>query len=311
MLFHSLADRTPFLACLVLFFSLSITGRAQNLQPDNSDSDSADQTTTTSSKNNIKNLEKNFFRNLLSDQKAIWTSPLHLDKDDAKWAIPLTASFATLWATDRHTSGELVENGENEDRIRVSNNISKLGAGYTTGSVALGTYLIGIATHNAHARETGLLAGEALINASIVSGVLKVATQRERPPKDDSSGEFYDGGSSFPSGHAVSIWSVATVFAEEYGQHRLGVKIAAYSVASAVSIARYTGRNHFLSDVLVGSAIGYGVGCYVYHEHHDRSLDSGGSTTDAGRPPSNWMPGITPVYSARLHTYGVGLRWSF
>lgn len=282
---------------------------AQNLQPD--DDASLNTASTSASKNDIKDLEKNFFRNILSDQKSIWTAPFHLKSGDARWGIPLMASFATLVATDRHTSGELVENGDNESRLRVSKDISQLGAIYTTGSVAVGTYLLGRMTNNARARETGLLATESLIDGSIVGQILKAVSQRQRPPEDNSSGEFWDGGSSFPSGHAISAWSVATIFAQEYGRHRPAIQVAAYGVASAVSIARYTGRNHFLSDVLVGSAIGYGVGRYVYHQHHDTSLDTDNLTTKTDKPPSRFMPAITPLYSAHLHTYGVGLHWEF
>ena len=68
--------------------------------------------------------EKNFFANILKDQKGIWTSPFHLERDDAKWIAPLGLSMAGLVATDRHTSGELVENGDNRDRLRISKDIS-------------------------------------------------------------------------------------------------------------------------------------------------------------------------------------------
>jgi hypothetical protein len=108
-----------------------------------------------------------------------------------------------------------------------------------------------------------------------VSRALKTVSQRQRPPVDNSSGEFFDGGSSFPSGHAVNAWSLATVIAQEYGRHRPLVRVGVYGVAAAISFSRYTGRNHFLSDALVGSALGYGIGRYVYHKHHDTALDAG------------------------------------
>ena len=287
---------------------LALTVHSQNLQPKDDD---VDKTTTTSSTNDIKNLEKNLLRNILLDQKNIWTAPFHLHSGDAKWAVPLTAGFITLWATDRQTSGELVENGDNEQRLRISKDVSQLGAAYTTGGVALGLYLFGRIDKNTKARETGLLAGEALINSAIVAQVLKAASQRQRPPADNSSGEFWDGGSSFPSGHAVSAWSVATVIAQEYGKHRPAVQIAAYGIASAVSIARFTGRNHFLSDALIGSAIGYGVGRYVYHQHHDPSLDAYNTTKSKSVTQSRWFPRITPLYASRAHAYGAGLQWAF
>src|SRR5439155_937905 len=69
--------------------------------------------------------------------------------------------------------------------------------------------------------------------------------------------------------------TLATVIANEYHDHR-AVEIAAYGLASAVSISRFTGHNHFLSDVLVGSALGYGIGRYVYKTHHVKTSAFGG-----------------------------------
>ncbi|MDQ3919680.1 MAG: hypothetical protein M3348_14515, partial [Acidobacteriota bacterium] len=68
---------------------------------------------------------------------------------------------------------------------------------------------------------------------------------------------------------------------------------------------------HFLSDALVGSALGYGIGHYVYRKHHDPSLDSGDGaqkkTSDARRK----LPLVAPVFSRAERTYGLGLAWDF
>lgn len=256
-------------------------------------------------------LEKKFLVNILQDQRAIWTSPFHLHKTDAKWLAPLGVSTMALIATDRRTSGELVEHGDNLNRLRISKNISRLGSLYSTAGVAGVLYLTGRATHNDRLRETGLLGAEAIIDSSIVVNALKTASQRQRPPQDDSSGEFFEGGSSFPSGHAISAWSLATVIAHEYGQHRPLVQVGAYGLAAVVSMSRYTGRNHFLSDVLVGSAMGYGIGRYVYHKHHDSALDVRNEKPkkhDLLR--SRFFPRITPLYYPRAHVYGGMLAWS-
>jgi membrane-associated phospholipid phosphatase len=142
---------------------------------------------------------------------------------------------------------------------------------------------------------------------------LKVASQRQRIPKDDSSGEFFDGGDSFPSGHSISAWSLATVIAKEYGhgEHGRLVQLGAYGVASAVSVSRFTGRKHFLSDVLVGSALGYGIGNYVYHKRHDPTLDARSEKQNDTLAHAKWFPNIVPLYSPRAHVYGGSLSWSF
>jgi membrane-associated phospholipid phosphatase len=87
-----------------------------------------------------------------------------------------------------------------------------------------------------------------------------------------SHGDFLEGGNSFPSGHSMAIWSVATVVALEYRRHRW-VQFTAYGIATLVNVSRFTGSNPFLSDVLIGSATGYGTARYVYQAHHDPMLN--------------------------------------
>lgn len=255
-------------------------------------------------------LEKKFLSNILRDQRAIWTAPFKVKHSDGKWLAPLGIATAVFVATDRHTSGELFEGGDHRRRISISKDFSRLGSTYATGGVAAAFYFAGRVNHNAREKETGLLAAEALIDSGIVVTALKTAAQRPRPPVDHASGEFFDGGASFPSGHATNSWALAAVVASEYGQHRPLVRFGVYGIAAAVSLSRYTGTNHFLSDVLVGSALGYGIGRYVYHNHHDRSLDVEASTTKRNITQSKLFPLIAPSY-ARGHISGATLSWSF
>ena len=256
-------------------------------------------------------LERRFFTNILRDQRAIWTSPFNTNRADAKWIAPLGISTAVLFATDRRSAGEMAENGDNQTRLRISRDISRGGSFYTTGAIAGTFYLIGRTTKNRRARETGLLGVEALLDSGIVVTALKTVTQRPRPSVDDASGEFFDGGSSFPSGHAASVWSLATVIAYEYGRRRPLVRFGVYGLAIAVSISRYTGRNHFLSDVLVGSAIGFGIGRYVYRTNHDPSMDSTDGQTKSMGARSKLIPFTSPIYSRANRAYGLALAWNF
>jgi membrane-associated phospholipid phosphatase len=256
-------------------------------------------------------LEHRFFRNILHDQGAIWTSPFHAGRGDVKWLAPLGISAAVFFATDRHTGGEMLEGDDNSTRIRISRDISQAGSVYATGGAAAAFYLFGRERHDARARETGLLAGEALVDSGLVVEALKAVSRRQRPPTDHASGEFFSGGSSFPSGHAISAWSFASVVAEEYGQHRPLLRFGLYGLAAAVSLSRFTGRKHFLSDALVGSVLGYGIGHYVYRKNHDPSLDAddGAQTTSAAR--SKKRPLVAPVFSRAERAYGLGLAWDF
>lgn len=248
-------------------------------------------------------LENQFFKNILRDQKAIWTAPFRLRGEDAKWLVPLGAGVAGLIATDRHTSAFVSRNGS---LPAASRDVSYGGTFYATEGVAAGFYFIGRATNNRKARETGLLATEALIDSGIAAQVLKFVTQRPRP-NDGGRGRFFTGGNSFPSGHATSAWSVATVIAYEY-QDRPLVRYGAFAAATAISLSRYSGRKHFLSDALVGGAIGFGFGRFVYRNRHVETNDSNGNSPTT---TSKLMPQISPIYDCRTATYGGTLVWKF
>lgn len=247
-------------------------------------------------------LEKELLRNILHDQKAIWTAPLHLKRADAKWMVPSGIGLMALFTTDRITGDEI---SKFDRQVKPSKIISYAGSSYGVGAIAATFYLVGRKKNNARARETGLLSAEAFVDGLVVVHALKGITQRGRPKTGRERSEFFEGGDSFPSGHSVQAWAMAAIIANEYHDHRV-VQIAAYGIASAVSVARFTGGKHYLSDVLVGSALGYGIGRYVYRAHHRQSSYSGDE--DAGE---SRRLAIAPQYNRPARAYGLALKWSF
>ena len=237
----------------------------------------------------------------MRDQRAIWTSPFHLREGSPWRLIAIGGASTALLFTDEHTAARL---GDNEGRFRISSNVSRVGTWYGVAGVTGGFYLVGRATGNAKARETGVLSAEALIDGIIVGQALKAITQRKRPLDQPGEAKFFNGGVAFPSGHSVNAWAVATVVAHEYDN--LPVQISAYSLAGLVSVSRFTGRRHFLSDIFVGGAIGYGIGRYVYRAHHDAALDDSGP---AGNKTGKWRPRVNPVFSRANREYGLSLIW--
>lgn len=243
-------------------------------------------------------LESQFFKNILRDQKAIWLAPVTLRKTDTKWVVPWSVGAMALFTTDRITGDEIAEFDHLDTASKI---MSYPGSAYGIAALAGSFYLVGRKQHNDRARETGILIAEASVDSLIAVSALKLTTQRGRPRSGIERSEFFDGGSSFPSGHSAQAWAAATIVASEYQDKRL-VQIAAYGLASAVSVARFTGGKHYLSDVLAGSAIGFGIGKYVYRTHH-RSTTSSNDT-------SLW-PAITPEFNRAARRYGVALTWSF
>src|SRR5262249_44019367 len=136
-----------------------------------------------------------------------------------------------------------------------------------------GMWLLGRVRHNEHWQETGFLAGEAALNSVIAVEVMKHSFGRERPWAGDGAGRFFEHGTSFPSEHAVPASLIAGIVAHEYpGFLR---KAIAYGLASWVDISRVRSRQHFSSDVFVGSLLGNLIAQDIYSRHHDPKL--GGS----------------------------------
>jgi hypothetical protein len=124
-------------------------------------------------------------------------------------------------------------------------------------------------------QETGILAGEAAINATSVTYALKLATLRQRPFARTGQGEFFSGSASsnslsFPSEHAAIAWSIASIVAHEYPGPL--TKLTAYGLATLVTATRVTAQQHFPSDVVIGSMLGWYFGHEVFRAHHDPEL---------------------------------------
>ncbi len=296
--------RHKFLLFTLMFFVAAPALFAQSVPPTPSPAPVVSATPTPAA---TPSLERRFLKNVLKDQYSIWTSPIHLRRGDARWLAPLGGATIAFFATDKRTAAAL---DNNPTRLQISRDVSQFGTGYAVGGTAAAFYIVGRVTHNQRARETGILAAEALIDTGIVTQTLKFAAQRPRPLAKDGSGGFFDGGNSFPSGHSSSIWSLAAVIDGEYGKRHKLVRYGVYGLAAAVSVSRYTGRNHFLSDILVGSAIGYGIGHFVYVRHHDASLDAPDGTRKTTKL-EKYFPLISPQYDGRKRIYGANLTWNF
>src|SRR5712664_1935045 len=250
-------------------------------------------------------------KNIAEDQKALWIGPTHLHWVDADWLVPLGGAAAAMFATDTEYSKHL---SNSPSRIKYSKDVSNYGLAAMVG-IGGGMYVWGHLTHDDHKIETGILAGEAAIDSLVPVYGMKYAFGRERPLEDNYRGRFGQGGVSFPSEHAAAAWSIASVIAHEYPGPLTSLFV--YGLASAVSASRITGKQHFPSDVLVGSAIGWLEGMYVYRKHHDPRVGGGewetyaeahdSSERGAGNTGSPYVPLDSWVYPAMERLAGLGL----
>ena len=249
----------------------------------------------------------------LDDQRTIWTSPARLQFSDTEWLVALSGITAGLFVTDRDFSKHL---SQNPTTISQYKTLSNVGVAALLGGAG-GMWLLGHAKHNEHWGETGFLAGEAVLNSLVVVEGTKYSLRRERPFQGDGSGPFFQsGGTSFPSEHAGAAWSIAGVIAHEYPGPF--TRIMAYGLASLVSVSRVKARQHFPSDVLIGSVMGSLIAQNVYSRHHDPDLGGGEWRSisqilrgDADRSPANqgspYVPLDSWIYPALDRLAGLGL----
>jgi len=199
---------------------------------------------------------------ILKDQIPIWTSPVRVRANDLIWLLPLGAATGVTLSTDTDTMQRIpVDHTYNKNNVNVSNAV-------LAGEIAIPAVLFGtgVLNENDHAHEAGVLSGEAIADAVIVEEVFKVAFRRERPLYNNAAGNFFvSGGNSLPSSHSTIAWATAAVIAGEYP--KVWVDASLYTAATAVSLTRVLGQEHFPTDVLVGGAVGWLVGHYVFKKH--------------------------------------------
>jgi hypothetical protein len=209
-----------------------------------------------------------FLKHIVSDQKQFWTEPARLHIKDLKWIVPFAGVTAAFIASDSWWSKQVPLS-----HVSTSKTISDYGA-YSLIGLGGASFLLGHINHDDHLSETGLLAGEAAINATGVAYAFKEITQRQRPLQGNGNGDFFTGGSSFPSEHSAIAWSIASTWAHEYPGWFS--QAAAYGLASTITMTRVTAKQHFPSDAIIGSALGWYFGRQVYRAHHDPEVGGSG-----------------------------------
>ena len=209
-----------------------------------------------------KPLLRKLLLNVAYDEADVFTSPFRINRHNVlEWGLS-TAMIGGLIAADKPLANSF-ENSKGQ--VRWGGRISNIGSSYTLIPIIAGSYVYGAWRDNAKAREIGVLGTETLLDSLITVGVLKEVFRRNRPD-EKNPGDFWGGGTSFPSGHSIQIWSVASLLDHEYKNKRY-VGITAYSLAGIVSAARIAARKHFASDVVGGGAMGWFIGRYVYETH--------------------------------------------
>ena len=226
---------------------------------------------------------RNLSRDFLKDAGQIWSYPLHIQARDIVPIAALATLTGLLVVYDESIYRGFKTYRDDHGWVRaVSPVITKMGSWGAWG--VAGLFLgVGLVSGNKTSTETAVLASNAMLQSAILVGVLKGLFGRQRPEYADGldhwSGptgffKMYEKGQlgrydSFPSGHAITAFSLATVLAMQYGD-TVWVPVLSYTVATGVALSRVTESKHWLSDVLVGGVLGHLVGRLVVRNHRQR-----------------------------------------
>lgn len=187
-----------------------------------------------------------------------------------KPTLAFVLATASLVALDPHDTPYFRRTDAFHDFNRVlSGKSTTLG----TALFPLSLYAVGLARKDSYAQQTALLAGQAVVDAQILALVMKNVDRRRRPADIPLDGDYAHtwfkahgrvtaGRGSFPSGHTITAFAVAAVFAERYRRRRW-VPWVAYGLAGLVGFSRVSLQSHFPSDVFAGAVFGYTISHYV------------------------------------------------
>jgi len=154
--------------------------------------------------------------------------------------------------------------------------------------------------------EAGALAIEAFLVSEAYHISTKLLLGREAPLADNGAGAFHGPSIKYwpdgwPSGHAATLFSIATVYAEYFDTPWLSVLLL--GVAGALSVMLVLDDAHFAGEVLIGAGLGYFTGRWVvrHRSTHYTSESDGAPVRLVSVTPLPLGPGA----------YGLGARFAF
>ncbi len=121
-------------------------------------------------------------------------------------------------------------------------------------------------------RDTGILMSELLLTGLFVQQPVRIVVGRRRPYTGEghlSFDSFRIGNeyASFPSGHAWTAFGISNIVARQVDQTWAYVSL--YSLATITALSRMYADAHWLTDVVLGSIIGYAISTALWNERQE------------------------------------------
>jgi PAP2 superfamily protein len=235
---------------------------------------------------------------LVGDSWYVITSPTRMHLHDALLTAGIATAALVAYAHDQEIS-DAFQRSQGQPLydliIKPGRAIEPVGNMGNTLAFYAGGLIVGYAVRFDPLRE---LTSE-FIESHFISGgarnIAEVTIGRYRP--FENKGPYYfkfQGGSSFPSGHASVVMELATILSHH--AHNLPFSIAAYGAATTVCLERVDGKGHWPSDVIVGAATGHIIAKTVVRLHDQRRAARRAAEEEMGwreswRPIGGWREG--------------------
>lgn len=210
---------------------------------------------------------KRSIKRIGSDQKRLYLAPF--EPHNLKWDAILLIGTGAFLAADRH-----IENNVSHSNFTAYQDTSNIAIAGLAGSLA-GIYLYGFKTEHRHARETGEIELETLINTFLIYAPMQLIAGRQRPDEGNGHGDFlkhHSLNTSFPGGHAMFTWAMASVLADEYPKP--WARVLSYGAAFTVTFSRFMARDHWSSDMFLGMGLGLAIAENTFHARCDPQFES-------------------------------------
>jgi len=228
--------------------------------------------------------QKSVLKETLHRAGSVLSAPARINSGSALWLAGISSGGLLVYSADGQIRSVFKKN-----RSLANDNTADVMEKFGNGGYEmafLGAYGgLGYLFKKPEMCRTAVLSVEAFAAANAAGTLVKYAAGRYRPYAGRGKRSFRPfkmktASTSFPSGHTVSVFALASVFSAR--SENTAVSAAVYSLASGTALQRIYGDKHWASDVFAGAALGTAVGRWLVSQER------------RGGPPSALL---LPVYA--------------
>jgi hypothetical protein len=221
--------------------------------------------------NDIGNAAENMF----SDAVHIYSAPSRISTTDALWLGGIIAAGGIIYIYDQEIY-DIFQRNRNSDAMKEISEAGEFFDEIGHGGRAAKYYIAILAFGYVSGIDKLVQIPAEILESYYVAGLIKVAANRllgRRRPNEGLGPRYFEfnGGTSFPSGHAANVSQVATILSRHIDF--LPFTIAAYTAVGTVCVERLTSESHWPSDVYFAVVYGWAVSNEIFRLNHERRMN--------------------------------------